>query len=72
MSKIKVIKKNGLIEPNLPLETIEEDSQPKSNRRQAIETVESWITDWRRQTEIKTLLALDDLIRFKLQDSNGM
>ena len=72
MSKIKVIKKNGLIEPNRPFETIEEDLQPKLNRRQAIETVESWIADWRRQTEIKTRLALDDLIRFKLQDSNGM
>jgi len=72
MSKIKVIKKNGHIEPNRPFETIEEDSQPKSNRRQAIETVESWITDWRRHSEIKARLALDDLIRFKLQDSNGM
>ncbi len=72
MSKIKVIKKNELIEQNRPFKTIEKDLQPKSNRREAIETVESWVTDWRKRTEIKTRLALEDLTRFKLQGSTGI
>jgi hypothetical protein len=72
MSKIKVIKKNELIVENHPFKTVEENPQSRKNQRQTIETVESWIVDWRERTASKTRRALDELTRLRLRNSSEM
>ena len=66
MNKIKVIKKRELNEQNHVFQLIEGKLLPKSKQREAIETVENWITDWRKLSEIKTRLAFDQLRRLQL------
>lgn len=70
MSKIKVIKKNELIIENRPVKTVDRNSQSKKNRRQSIETVESWIVDWRERTAQTTRRILDELTRSRLRNSS--
>lgn len=70
MSKIKVIKKNAVREFHSSFNTTE--AKPKSKQREMAETIENWVSDWRRQTEIQTQLALDLLTGLKLEDSVGM
>lgn len=72
MSKIRVIKKSATGEAAVELKTVEETSSPKSKRRDAIETIENWVADWRTQTEIKTRRAFDELTNFKLGNSIGI
>jgi hypothetical protein len=70
MSKIKVIKKNAIREFDYSLKPNE--VKPKSKKCEMVETVENWVVDWRRHTEIKTRFALDELTRSKLQGSTGI
>lgn len=72
MSKIKVIKKNAIRESNCPVRTNEVNVKRKPKQRDMVETVEEWITDWRRRTEDQTRLALGELTRLRLTDSIGM
>jgi hypothetical protein len=70
MSKIKVIKNKELIEKSLPFKTVEGSPHSLTKQRHPIETVESWIVDWREQTSHKTRRALDKLSSLKLRNSN--
>ena len=72
MSKIKVIKRNGLPAQTKPSEENDAITLPKAAARGAVETVENWIADWRKQTEIKTRIALGELARLKLKNSIGI
>jgi hypothetical protein len=72
MSKIKIIKKNELTVENHPFKTVEGNPQSRTKQRQTIETVESWIVDWRERTASKTRRALDELTRLKLRNSSEM
>ena len=69
MSKIKIIKRNELSGQSVSLKTNEKELPPKSTERGTIETIENWIADWRKQTEIKTRLALGELTRIKIKNS---
>lgn len=69
MNKIRVIKKSATGEAAGELKTVEENLPLKSKRRDAIETVENWVADWRKQTEIETRRAFDELTSFKLGNS---
>ena len=72
MSKIKVIKKNELLEQSRPSETNDANSPPKVAERGVVETIENWIADWRKQAEIKTRIALGELAQLKLKNSIGI
>ncbi len=72
MLKIKVIKKKELNEQSASLKTNEGELPPKSAGLGAVETVENWIADWRKQTEIKTRIALGELAQLKLKNSIGI
>ncbi len=71
MSKIKVIKKKELSVQAGSFKTNEKELPPKSAERGTVKTIENWIADWRKQTEIKTRLALGELARVKLENSIG-
>jgi hypothetical protein len=70
MSKIKVIKKNAVKEFDRPVNTPE--AEPKSKQREMVETIENWVADWRRRTEVRTRLASGELTRLRLKDSVGV
>ena len=70
MNKIKVIKKGAAGEPDNRVNAVKEKSPLKSNGREAIKTVESWITDWRARTESETRRAFAELTSLKLRNSN--
>ena len=72
MPKIKVIKKKELNEQTVSLKTNEEELSPKLTERGTVETIENWITDWRKQTEIKTRIAFGELAQSKLKNSIGI
>jgi hypothetical protein len=70
MNKIKVIKKVAVVELDNRVNAIEEKRPLKSNGRDAIKTVESWIADWRARTESETRRAFAELTSLKLRNSN--
>lgn len=72
MRKIKVIKKNAVVEFDYQFKADEEKPKPKSKQRETVETVENWIADWRKRAESKTRIALADLKRLKLTDTTAL
>ena len=69
MSQIRVIKKSATGEAADKLKTVEEKLPLEFKRRDAIETIENWVADWREQTEIKTRRAFDELTNLKFGNS---
>ena len=70
MNRIKIIKKNGnAVELQSPINT--DATVPESNfePRDATETIEGWITNWRRRKETETSRAFDELTRLGLKSS---
>jgi hypothetical protein len=67
MSKIKVIKKDAIREFDYSFNS--NAVKPRSKQREMVKTVENWVVDWRRRTEIRTQLALAELTRSNLQGS---
>ena len=49
MNKIKVIKKESAIKPKEQIKPVDERKSSKSKGRDAIKTVETWITEWRNR-----------------------
>jgi hypothetical protein len=54
------------------LKTNAEELPPKSTERGIVETIENWIADRRKQTDIKTRIAFGELARVKLKNSIGI
>jgi hypothetical protein len=71
MGKIKVIKKNAAREFDGPCRAAGAGPRPQSKKRELVETVEAWVSNWRRLAEIEKLVALDKLSRLRLEDSAG-
>lgn len=69
MNQIKIIKKNVKAVESQGLNI--NGAVPKSNskRRDTTETIEGWITNWRRQKETETSRAFDELTRLGLKSS---